>query len=134
MLYCFLLSIMKGYFSLFEELVLKRFNQYYYNLGKIIVEPAVRNDEKAGKPSSWHNLLQFFWQSLKCTRKLATSSPTKVISLEQWLERLLPFPLHYFSLYVKVISRPMIGQLKFSVHTGLLNRKIFFLLRSILSL
>ena len=43
---------MKGYFSLFEELVLKRFSQYYYNLGKIIVEPAVRNDEKAGKPSS----------------------------------------------------------------------------------
>ena len=28
---------MKGYFSLFEELVLKRFNQYYYNLGKIEV-------------------------------------------------------------------------------------------------
>ena len=35
-------------------------------------------------------------------RKLPTSSPTKVISLEKWLEGLLPFPLHYFSLYVKV--------------------------------
>lgn len=45
-----------------------------------ILDPAVGDDEKAGKPSSWHNLLQFFWQSLKCTRKLATSSPTKVVN------------------------------------------------------
>ena len=45
-----------------------------------ILEPAVGDDEKAGKPSSWHNLLQFFWQSLKCAGKLATSSPTKVVN------------------------------------------------------
>ena len=31
--------------------------------------PAVGDDENAGKPSSWHNLLQFFWLKSKVCGK-----------------------------------------------------------------
>ena len=34
-----------------------------------ILEPAVGDDENAGKPSSWHNLLQFFWLKSKVCGK-----------------------------------------------------------------
>ena len=37
--------------------------------GGRILEPAVGDDENAGKPSSWHNLLQFFWLKSKVCGK-----------------------------------------------------------------